>query len=121
MTKCKAVNTEKENGSNIKERQRLSTPLLTVTTQGGAVAHHRAKEVDGWSPCRGQGWPTTCKGAKLVLMIVELQCTIYYTQCARGGNVGPRHNIKHLLLIHSTYSKKNGILIMLAVKTGENI
>ena len=52
MTKCKAVNTEKENGSNIKERQRLSTPLLTVTTQGGAVAHHRAKEVGGWSPCR---------------------------------------------------------------------
>ncbi len=56
-----------------------------------------------------------------MLMIVELQCTIYYTQCARGGNEGPRHIIKHLLLIHSTYSKKIGIMIMLAVKTGENV
>ena len=80
MTKCKDVNAEKENGSNIKERQRLSTPLLTVTTQGGAVAYHRAKEVDGWSPCRGQGWPTTCKGAKLVLLILgdsEMVCLCY--------------------------------------------
>ena len=42
--------------------------------------------------------------------------TTQYTQCARGGNVGPRHNIKHLLLIHSTYSKKNSIIIMLAVE-----
>ena len=82
MTKCKAVNTEKENGSNIKERQRLSTPLLTVTTQGGAVAHHRAKEVDGWSPCRGQGWPTTCKGAKLVLLIVPMY-DLLHTVCKR--------------------------------------